>query len=189
MAKFTPRAAANSACKSPASRRPRPPTRFMTNCPICAPPSIAPSPMTSAWRPIWRRLYSCSTIRTAGPKPENGVSGSWSGPPGPAFHEGGDQAKAAAFLERGFRAEAAGARSSEGWLFGISGQMAQWFGDTAKCIEDHTAAVVQARAAGNVVCEIMSLTMAAYMKARTGDLAGASELISEASRHDQKAIQ
>jgi predicted ATPase/class 3 adenylate cyclase len=111
------------------------------------------------------------------------------GAAGHAFHEGGDQAKAAAFLDRGFRAEATGARSSEGWLFGIAGQMAQWFGDTAKCIENHIAAIAQARAAGNITCEVMSLTMAAYMKARTGDLAGASELVAEAGRHDQKSIQ
>jgi predicted ATPase/class 3 adenylate cyclase len=105
------------------------------------------------------------------------------------FHDDGDQQKAAAFIERGFRIEATGSRSSQGWLSGVAGQMAQWSGDTKSCIERHTRAVEQARAVGNTTCEITSLCMAAFVKARTRDIEGASELVSEVTRMGETAIQ
>jgi predicted ATPase len=108
---------------------------------------------------------------------------------GHSFHDEGDQAKAAAFLDRGFRAEAIGHRSSQGWLPHVAGQMAQWFGDTAACIEHHAAAVKQARSAGNTACEVMSLCMAAFVKARKGDTQGARELVDEATQIGDGAIQ
>src|SRR5262249_15948013 len=69
---------------------------------------------------------------------------------GHTFHDEGDRQKAAAFVERGLDAEAAGAQSSQGWLSHVAGQMAQWFGDTEGCIEHHATAVEQARSAGNI---------------------------------------
>jgi predicted ATPase/class 3 adenylate cyclase len=113
----------------------------------------------------------------------------FAGAAGHAFHDQGDQQKAAAFMERGLRAEAAGSQSSQGWLSHVAGQMAQWFGDTAACIEHHATAVKQARSAANVPCEVMSLCMAAFVKARTGDLDGARELVEEATQTGQKAMQ
>jgi hypothetical protein len=111
------------------------------------------------------------------------------GAAGHAFHDEGDQQKAAAFMERGFTAEAAGSQSSQGWLSHVAGQMAQWSGDTVACIEHHLTAVKQARSAGNTPCEVMSLCMAAFVKARMGDLDGARELVEEATQTGQKAMQ
>ena len=111
------------------------------------------------------------------------------GAAGHAFHDEGDQKKAAAFIERGFQAEAAGSRSSQGWLSGVAGQMAQWSGDTAKCIEHHMAAVAQARRVGNTPCEIMSLCMAAFVKVRAGDLDGAHERVREVTQIGQTSMQ
>lgn len=111
------------------------------------------------------------------------------GAAGHAFHDEGDQQKAAAFIERGLRAEAAGSRTSQGWLPHVAGQMAQWSGDLAACIEHHATAVKQARSAGNIPCEVMSLCMAAFVKARMGDLDGARELVEEAAQTGQKTMQ
>jgi predicted ATPase/class 3 adenylate cyclase len=111
------------------------------------------------------------------------------GAAGRAFHDEGDQQKAIAFIERGFQIEAAGSRSSRGWLSGVAGQMAQWSGDTAKCIDHHATAVEQARSVDNIACEIMSLSMAAFVKARVGDLDGASELVREVTQIGQTAVQ
>jgi hypothetical protein len=104
------------------------------------------------------------------------------GAAGHAFHDGGDKPEALGFIERGFRAEAAGSRSSEGWLSGVAGQIAQWTGDSQRCIAHHATAVAQARQAGNSCCEIMSLCMAAFVKARAGDHDGADELLGQVSR-------
>lgn len=112
----------------------------------------------------------------------------FAGAAGHAFHDEGDQQKAAAFIERGLAAEAAGARPSEGWLSHVAGQMAQWSGDTAACIGHHAIAVEQARSAGNIPCEVMSLCGAAYVKARMGDLDGAWKLIEEATEAGQKTM-
>jgi hypothetical protein len=112
---------------------------------------------------------------------------------GHAFHDEGDQTKAAAFLERGFKIEAAGSRisqgTSQGWLPHVAGQVAQWSGDTKGCIEHLAAAVSRAREAGNTACVVMSLCMAAYIKARMGDLDGARELVREATEIAQTAMQ
>ncbi len=105
------------------------------------------------------------------------------------FHDDGDLTKAAAFIERGFKAEADGVRSSLGWLSGVAGQMAQWSGDTKSCIEHHLKAIEQARAVGNVPCEITSLCMMASVKARVRDLEGAAELVREVTLRGQTAIQ
>ena len=96
---------------------------------------------------------------------------------GHSFHDEGNSAKATEFIQRGFQAEAAGMQSSRGWLSHVSGQMAQWFGDLKGCLASLTAAVSEARAAGNAPCEIMSLCMIAYIKARVGDRDGARELL------------
>jgi predicted ATPase/class 3 adenylate cyclase len=101
------------------------------------------------------------------------------GAAGHAFHDEGDSAKATAFIERGLRAEAAGMQSSQGWLSHVSGQMAQWFGDLKGCITSLTAAAKEASSAGNVPCEVMSLCIIAYIKARVGDRDGARELIKD----------
>jgi predicted ATPase/class 3 adenylate cyclase len=111
------------------------------------------------------------------------------GAAGHTFHDEGDHKKGAAFLERGFKAEAAGSQSSRGWLSGVAGQMAQWTGDMKMCIEHHKAAVEQARRTGNTACEITSLCMAAVVKARAGDLDGADELVREVTQIGQAAMQ
>jgi predicted ATPase/class 3 adenylate cyclase len=110
------------------------------------------------------------------------------GAAGHTFHEEGNQQKAAAFIERGIRIETSGYRSSQGWLHGVAGQMAQWSADKAKCIGYHMTAVEQARRAGNTTCEIMSLCMAAFVKTRAKDFDGASELIREVGQIDQTAM-
>jgi predicted ATPase/class 3 adenylate cyclase len=115
------------------------------------------------------------------------------GAAGHAFHDEGDQTKAAGFMERGFAIEATrprtGQRSSQGWLSHVAGQMAQWSGDTKGCIDHLAAAVSQARAAENTACEVMSLCMASYVKARMGDLEGARGLVREATQIAQPAMQ
>lgn len=111
------------------------------------------------------------------------------GAAGHAFHDEGDQTKAAAFMARGLAIEAAGPRSSQGWLSHVAGQMAQWSGDVKACIEHHAAAVSQARAAGNTPCEVMSLCMVSYVKAKMGDLDGARALVREATEIAQTAMQ
>ena len=111
------------------------------------------------------------------------------GAAGHAFHDEGDQKKAAAFIERGFQSETDGSRSSDGWLSGVAGQMAQWSGDTTSCIKYHATAVEQARRVGNSACEITSLCLAAFVKARTGDLDGAGELLREVTQTGQTAVQ
>ena len=99
---------------------------------------------------------------------------------GHAFHDEGNSTKAAEFIQRGLQAEAAaGMQSSRGWLSHVSGQMAQWFGDLKGCIASLTAAAQEARRAGNVPCEVMSLCMIAYIKAKVGDRGGARELLAE----------
>jgi hypothetical protein len=67
--------------------------------------------------------------------------------------------------------------------------MAQWAGDATRCIEYHAAAVQQARRAGNTPCEITSLCMAAFVKARIGDVAGARDLLREITALEQAAMQ
>ena len=106
-----------------------------------------------------------------------------------AFHAEGDWKNAAVFIERGFKAEAAGRESSGGWLSGVAGQMAQWSKDTAKCISYLLAAAEQARTVGNAACEITSLCMAAYVMARAGDIAGAEKLVREVTRIGQTTVQ
>jgi hypothetical protein len=64
---------------------------------------------------------------------------------GHAFHGDGDQAKAAAFIERGLRAGAAGMQSSMGWLSHVLGQMAQWSGEPKACGTHLAAAVTGAQ--------------------------------------------
>jgi predicted ATPase/class 3 adenylate cyclase len=98
---------------------------------------------------------------------------------GHAFHDGGDTAKATEFIQRGLQAEAAGMQSSRGWLSHVSGQMAQWFGDIKGCLTSLTAAAQEARNAGNVPCEVMSLCMIASIKARIGDRDGARDLVKQ----------
>jgi len=113
----------------------------------------------------------------------------YAGAAGHSFHDEGDQTKAAAFLERGFAIEAAGSRTSQGWLSHVAGQMAQWSGDTRGCVEHLAAAASQAREAGNGACEVISLCMAARVKARMRDLDGARELVGQASQIAQPAMQ
>jgi predicted ATPase/class 3 adenylate cyclase len=111
------------------------------------------------------------------------------GAAGHAFHDEGNQTKAAHLLERGFAIEANGSRSSQGWLSHVAGQMAQWSGDNKACVERHAAAVDQARLARNLACEVMSQCMAAYVKARMGDLDGARELVRQATEVGQADMQ
>ena len=99
-----------------------------------------------------------------------------------------NKAKALAFIERGKNAEASNLQSSEGWLPHVSGQMAQWFGDIKGCITSLTAAVKEARSAGNTPCEVMSLCMMAYTMARTGDLDGARDLVTEVNKSGQALL-
>jgi predicted ATPase/class 3 adenylate cyclase len=112
------------------------------------------------------------------------------GAAGHAFHEEGDEKKAAAFIERGIRIETSEpSRSSGGWLSGVAGQMAQWSSDKTKCAAYHMTAVEQARRAGNTTCEIMSLCMATFVKVRAGDFDGACELIRQVAQVDQTAME
>ena len=117
----------------------------------------------------------------------------YAGAAGHAFHDEGNQTKAAAFLARGFAIEAARSRTSQGtsqgWLSHVAGQMAQWSGDTKGCIEHLAAAASQARDVGNSACEVISLCMAARVKARMGDLDGARDLVSQATQIAQPAMQ
>jgi hypothetical protein len=116
------------------------------------------------------------------------------GAAGHAFHSEGDQTKASAFLERGLRIEAIGSgalgsRTSHGWLSHVAGQVAQWSGDINACLEHLAAAARQAKLAGNTACEVMSLCMASYVRARMGDLDGARELVRQATEIAQIATQ
>jgi predicted ATPase/class 3 adenylate cyclase len=115
------------------------------------------------------------------------------GAAGHAFHDEGDHAKAAAFMERGFAIEAAraptGQGTSQGWLCHVAGQMAQWSGDVKGCIEQLAAATNQAKAAENTACEVMSLCMASYVMARMGDMEGARELVRQATEIAEPAMQ
>jgi hypothetical protein len=115
------------------------------------------------------------------------------GAAGHAFHDEGNQTKAAAFLERGFRIEAAerrtSQRTSQGWLSHVAGQMAQWSGDTKGCIDRLAAAVIQAKLAGNTACEVMSMCVASYVMARTGDRESARELVRQATEIAEPAMQ
>ena len=104
---------------------------------------------------------------------------------GHAFHDGGDQAKANAFVERGLQAEAAGMASGKGWLSHVLGQMAQWSGDPKACGKHLTAAIDQAHAANNIPCEVMSLCMIANLKARISDAAGAADAVRRVSEMGQ----
>ncbi|MGB6399059.1 MAG: hypothetical protein WBF73_25765, partial [Bradyrhizobium sp.] len=113
----------------------------------------------------------------------------YAGAAGHAFHDEGNQTKAAAFLERGFAIEAAGSRTSQGWLSHVAGQMAQWSGDTRGCVEHLAAAASQAREVGNSACEVISLCMAARVKARMGDKDGARDLVGQATQIAQPAMQ
>ena len=67
--------------------------------------------------------------------------------------------------------------------------MDQWSGDTIKCLEHHKTAVGQARSVGNTACEIISLCMAAFVKARVADLDGAGELVKEVTQIGQTTTQ
>jgi predicted ATPase len=96
-----------------------------------------------------------------------------------ALHNIGDPKQSAAFIERGLAAEAAGARSSRGWLSGVAGQVELWTGRAAQCIDRHNTAIIQARAAGNVPCEVTSLCTSAFVLARQGNLTGAAALVEE----------
>src|SRR5262249_56024241 len=69
------------------------------------------------------------------------------------------------------------------------GQVGEWVGDTEGWIEDHGTGVEQARSAGNIPCWVMSLCMAAFVKARMGNLDGARKLIEEATQAGQKTMQ
>lgn len=105
------------------------------------------------------------------------------------FHSEGDASGAACFLERGQRAERAGRESSAGWLEGVAGQIAQWANDSARCLQHLQTATAQARAAGNLACEVTSLCMAAYAMARAGDRGGADAVVREVSRLGQAVSQ
>jgi hypothetical protein len=48
--------------------------------------------------------------------------------------------------------------------------------------------VKEARSAGNIPCEVMSLCIMAYTKARTGDLDGAREMIAEVNKAGQALL-
>ena len=106
-----------------------------------------------------------------------------------SFHEVGDKQQADAFIQRGFRIEATGSRSGQGWVAGVAGQIAQWLGDRAGAIAHHMTAVEQARRADNTTCEVMSLCMAAFIKTRSGDFEGSSELIRQVAQMDQSAMR
>jgi hypothetical protein len=107
---------------------------------------------------------------------------------GHAFHDGGDRAKASAFIERGLQAEAAGMQPSRGWLSHVLGQMAQWSGEPKPCLKHLAAAIAQAHDASNVPCEVMSLCMIANVRARTSDLHRAAEAVSEVSEIGQQLL-
>jgi hypothetical protein len=96
-----------------------------------------------------------------------------------ALHNIGDPKQASAFIQRGLAAEAAGGESARGWLSGVAGQVELWTGRAAQCIDRHMSAIAQARAAGNVACEVTSLCTAAFVMARQGNLAGAAALVAE----------
>jgi predicted ATPase/class 3 adenylate cyclase len=105
-----------------------------------------------------------------------------------ALHNTGDPKQASAFIERGLAAEAAGAQSSRGWLSAVSGQVELWTGRAAQCVACHATAIDQARAAGNVPCEVTSLCTAAFVMARQGNLAGAEALVEEI-RHVETVVK
>ncbi len=106
-----------------------------------------------------------------------------------AFHSDGDTQGALQFIERGLAAEADGRQSSAGWLAGVAGQIGQWSKDTASCLQHLQAGAEQARAAGNLPCEVTSLCMAAYVKARAGDPVGAEAVVREVTALGQRVSQ
>src|SRR5947209_5425520 len=67
--------------------------------------------------------------------------------------------------------------------------MAQWSGDTRGCIDQLAAAAEQAKLAGNTACQVMSMCVASYVRARMGDLDGARELVREATEIAEPAMQ
>jgi predicted ATPase/class 3 adenylate cyclase len=96
-----------------------------------------------------------------------------------ALHHLGDSKLAASFIARGQAAEAAGGISAGGWLCGAAGQIELWAGRAAQCIAAHTQAARQAQQAGNLPCEVISLSTAAYFTARLGDLDAADRLVEQ----------
>jgi predicted ATPase/class 3 adenylate cyclase len=85
----------------------------------------------------------------------------FAGAAGEAFHSDGNAKAAAVYLERGFKAEAAGLASSRGWLSGVAGQLAQWSRDDEKCLQYLKASYEQARLEGDLSCEVTALCLAA----------------------------
>ncbi|MFT6774411.1 MAG: putative ATPase/class 3 adenylate cyclase [Paracoccaceae bacterium] len=96
---------------------------------------------------------------------------------GHMFHERGDADGARALIERGLAAEAAGGRSSRGWLSHMAGQIAFWSRRPDEFMARHAAAVAQARRDGDLACEIVDTTMATLVHARLGNLDEARALV------------
>ena len=114
----------------------------------------------------------------------------FAGAAGHAFHDEGDQTKAAAFLERGLADRSRGIANQPGLAFpcrrpdGAMVRRHQRLRRTS-CGRGRP----RREAAGNTPCEVMSLCMAAYVKARMGDLDGARELVRQATQIGQAAMQ
>ena len=106
-----------------------------------------------------------------------------------ALHSEGNPKKAAAFIERGYQAEKAGAEPSRGWLSGVAGQIALWAGRASESMADHLRAIEEAHEVGDVACEMVSLCTAAFVMARLGDLEGASQLVERNAKTGQTANQ
>jgi predicted ATPase/class 3 adenylate cyclase len=106
-----------------------------------------------------------------------------------ALHSEGNPKKAAAFIERGYQAEKAGAESSRGWLSSVAGQIALWAGRASESQADYLRAIDEAHRAGDFACEMVSLCTAAFVMARIGDLEGAGHLVETIIRTGQNANQ
>lgn len=108
---------------------------------------------TAGW---YRRIAECPEADTLEQAPLI-----FAGAAGEAYHSVGNAKAAAAYLQRGFRAEAAGIGSSRGWLSGVAGQVAQWSRDEEMCLQHLNASIEQARRERDIYCEITSLCLAA----------------------------
>ncbi len=106
-----------------------------------------------------------------------------------ALHHLGDTGRAAGLIARGRAAEAAGGQSAQGWLSGVAGQIELWAGRASQCIFQHTEAARQAHREGNLSCEIISLSTAAFVTARLGDLDAADRLVGQVRALEHRITQ
>ncbi|MEM9549722.1 MAG: hypothetical protein AAGA05_01020 [Pseudomonadota bacterium] len=106
-----------------------------------------------------------------------------------AFHESGNPGTAHTFLERGFAAEAAGGQGSGGWLPHVAGQIAFWSRQIPEFFALHERTMEEAGAHGEVACQIIDMSAAAFVKASVEDTEGARALVADLQRLGDRVRQ